>query len=115
MSSCSQLNYQVLSFLGTLPNINENMMLPKSDVFILLRNDGPSVDKKDECWSMIVHEDGSKRVRIEDDATSGDFRTLKPPKGCKGCLDKFQKFLHQIFHPRLIFGAASPYLWARPM
>ena len=74
-----QLNYQVLSFLGTLPNINENMMLPKSDVFMLLRNDGPSMDKKDEYWSMIVHGDGSKRVRIEDDATSGDFRTLKPP------------------------------------
>ena len=33
-----QLNYQVLSFLGTLPNINGNMMLPKSDVFMLLRN-----------------------------------------------------------------------------
>ena len=74
-----QLNYQVLSFLGTLPNINENMMLPKSDVFMLLRNDGPSMDKKDEYWSMNVHGDGSKRVRIEDDATSEDFRTLKPP------------------------------------
>jgi len=55
------------------------MMLPKSDVFMLLRNDGPSMDKKDEYWSMIVHGDGSKRVRMEDDATSGDFRTLKPP------------------------------------
>jgi hypothetical protein len=28
---------------------------------------------------MIVHGDGSKRLRIEEDATSGDFRTLKPP------------------------------------
>ena len=73
------LNYQVLSFVETLPNINENMMLPKSDVFMLLRNDGPSMDKKDEYWSMNVHGDGSKRVRIEDDATSGDFLTLKPP------------------------------------
>ena len=54
------------------------MMLPKSDVFMLLRNDGPSMDKKDE-YCMNVHGDGSKRVRIEDDATSGDFRTLKPP------------------------------------
>ena len=31
-----QLNYKVLSFLGTLPNINENMMLPKSDVLCYL-------------------------------------------------------------------------------
>ena len=30
--------YQVLSFLGTLPNVHENMMLPKSDVFMLIRN-----------------------------------------------------------------------------
>ena len=51
-------------------------MLPKSDVFMLLRNEGPSVD---EYWSMIVHGDGSKRLRIEEDATGGDFRTLKPP------------------------------------
>ena len=54
-------------------------MLPKSDVFMLLRNDGPSKDGKDAHWSMIMHGDGSKRVRMEDDATSGDFRTLKPP------------------------------------
>ena len=54
-------------------------MLPKSDVFMLLSNDGPSMDKKDEYWSMIVHGEGSQRVRIEDDATSGDFCTLKPP------------------------------------
>jgi hypothetical protein len=26
---------------------------------------------------MIVHGDGSKRLTIEEDATSGDFRTLK--------------------------------------
>jgi hypothetical protein len=75
-----QLNYQVLSFLGTIPNIYENMMLPKSDVFMLLRNDGPSTDERDKHWSMIVHEDdGSNRVRIQDDATSEDFKTLKPP------------------------------------
>jgi hypothetical protein len=42
-----QLNYQVLSFLGTLPNIHKNMMFSKSDVFTLLRNDGPSKDEKD--------------------------------------------------------------------
>jgi hypothetical protein len=55
------------------------MMLPKSDVFVTLRNDGPSMDERDKHWSMIVNGDGSQRVRIEDDATSGDFRTLKLP------------------------------------
>jgi hypothetical protein len=75
-----QLNCQVLLFLGTIPNIHENMMLPKSDVFMLLRNDGPSMDERDKYWSMIMHgDDGSNRVRIQDDAASEDFRTLKPP------------------------------------
>jgi hypothetical protein len=40
----NQLNYQVLSLLGTLSHIHENMMLPKSDMFVILRNDGPSMD-----------------------------------------------------------------------
>jgi hypothetical protein len=39
-----QLNYQVLSFLGTLSYIHENMMLPKLDLFVTLRNDGPRMD-----------------------------------------------------------------------
>jgi hypothetical protein len=56
-----QLNYQVLSFLGTLSHIHENMMLPKSDMFVTLRNDRPSMDEGDKHWSMIVHGDGSKR------------------------------------------------------
>jgi hypothetical protein len=69
-----QLNYQVLLFLGTIPNIHENMMLPKSDVLMLLRNDGPSMDERDKHWSMIMHgDDGSNRVRIWDDAASEDF------------------------------------------
>jgi hypothetical protein len=74
-----QLNYQVLSFLGTLSYIHENRMLPKSDMFVTLRNDGPSMDERDKHWSMIMHGDGSEHVRIEEDATSGNFRTLKPP------------------------------------
>jgi hypothetical protein len=56
------------------------MMLPKSDVFVAFRNDEPSIDQRDKHWSMIMHEDGNKRLRIEEDAISGDFRTLKPPK-----------------------------------
>jgi hypothetical protein len=56
------------------------MMLPKSYMFVTLRNDGLSMDEEDKHWSMITHGgDGSKHLRIEDDATSGDFRTLKPP------------------------------------
>ncbi|KAK1681173.1 hypothetical protein QYE76_042021 [Lolium multiflorum] len=47
---------------------------------LTIRNDGPSMDEEDKHWSMITHGgDGSKRLRIEEDATSGDFRTLKPP------------------------------------
>jgi hypothetical protein len=74
-----QLNYQVLPFLGTLSHIHENMMLPKSDVFVTLRDDGPSMDERDKHWSMIMQGDGSKRLRIEEDATCGDYRILKPP------------------------------------
>jgi hypothetical protein len=74
-----QLNYQVLLFLRTLSHIHENMMLPKSDVFLTLRNGGSSMDERDMHWSMIMHGDGSKHVRTEEDATSGDFRFLKPP------------------------------------
>jgi hypothetical protein len=55
------------------------MMLPKLDVFVILRNDGPKMDERYKHWSMIMHGDGNKRLRIEEDATSGDFRTLKPP------------------------------------
>ncbi|KAK1602109.1 hypothetical protein QYE76_017152 [Lolium multiflorum] len=47
---------------------------------LTIRNDGPSMDEENKHWSMITHGgDGSKHLRIEDDATSGDFRTLKPP------------------------------------
>jgi hypothetical protein len=74
-----QFNYLVLSFLGTIPHIHEHMILPKSDVLLMLRNDGPSRDEKDKHWSIIMHGDGSKRMRIEDNATTQDFRTLKPP------------------------------------
>ena len=52
-----QLNYQVLSFLGINPHIHEHMMLAKSDLFVILRNDGPSKDERDKHWSMISHEE----------------------------------------------------------
>jgi hypothetical protein len=78
-SRACQLNYQVLLFLGTIPHIHEHMILPKSDVLLIIWNHGPSEDEKDKHWSMIMHGDGSKRVRIEHDSTAGDFRTLKSP------------------------------------
>ena len=34
------------------------MMLPKLDTFVLLRNEGPSMDKKDGHWSGIKHGEG---------------------------------------------------------
>ena len=55
------------------------MMLPKSDIFLTLRNDGPSMDERDKHWSMAMHGDGSKHVMIQEKATDGDFRTLRPP------------------------------------
>ena len=46
-----QLFYQVLSFLGNVSEVHENMMLPNFDTFLLLTVEGPSMDKKDEHWS----------------------------------------------------------------
>ena len=74
-----QMNYQVLSFLANPSNVHEHMMLPKLDTFVLLRNEGPSMDKKDGHWSGIKHGDGGARAGKDNGASSGDFRTLKPP------------------------------------
>jgi hypothetical protein len=43
---------------------------------MLLRNDEPSMDKKNNQWRMM-HGKDNKLARIEDDPTSADFRTLK--------------------------------------
>ena len=74
-----QLNYKVLSFLGNDSNVHENMMLPKLDTFVLLTNEGPSLDKKDETWNKFKHGDDGMRKGIKNGVTSDDFRTLKPP------------------------------------
>ena len=74
-----QLNYQVLPFLGNDSNVRENMMLPKLDTFVLLTNEGPSLDKKDDHWSKIKHGDDGMRKRNKNRVTSDDFKTLKPP------------------------------------
>jgi hypothetical protein len=55
------------------------MMLPKSDVLLLLRNDGLSMDERGKHWSMVIHGDGNKHMIQEEDATSGEFRTMKQP------------------------------------
>ena len=54
--------------------IHENMMLPKLDVFVSLRNDGPSMDPKDKLWSMYVQGDGSRSAHDGDDyTTNGEY------------------------------------------
>ena len=73
-----QLNYQVLSFLGNDSNVHENMMLPKLDTFVLLTNEGPSLEK-DEHWSKNKHGDDGMRKGNKNGVTSDDFRTLKSP------------------------------------
>ena len=73
-----QLIYQVLPFLGNDSNVHENMMLPKLDTFVLLTNEGPSLEK-DEHWSKNKHGDDGMRKGNKNEVTSDDFRTLKPP------------------------------------
>jgi hypothetical protein len=53
-------------------------LLPKLDVFVSLRNDAPRMDDRDKHWSMIMHGDDNNYMRIEEDATSENFGTLKP-------------------------------------
>ncbi|EMS67941.1 hypothetical protein TRIUR3_32293 [Triticum urartu] len=68
----------VLSFLGNDSNVHEIMMLSKLDTFVLLTNEGPSLEK-DEHWSKNTHGVDGMRKGIKNGVTSDDFRTLKPP------------------------------------
>ena len=54
-------------------------MLPKLDIFVVLTNEGPSLDKKDDHWSKIKHGDEGMRKGNKNRVSSGDFRTFKPP------------------------------------
>ena len=54
-------------------------MLPKMDTFVLLTNEGPSLDNKDEHWRKNKHGDDGMRKGNKNGAASHDFRTLKPP------------------------------------
>src|SRR3954469_24675328 len=74
-----QLNYQVLSFLANPSIVHEHMILPKLDTFVLLMNEGPSMDKNDGHWSGIKHGEEGARAGKDSGASRGDYRTLKPP------------------------------------
>ena len=74
-----ELNYQVLSFLGNVSSVHENMMLPNLDTFVLPAIEGTNTDKKDEHWSIVKHGDKGVREENNNGGSSGDFRTLKPP------------------------------------
>ena len=54
-------------------------MLPKLDTFVLLTNEGPGMDKRDEHWSKTKPGDGGMHKGIQNGVTSDYFRTLKPP------------------------------------
>ena len=55
-------------------------MLPKVDVFVSLRNDGPSMDERDKLWSTYVEGDNRRSGnKEEDDAIIEDYRDLKSP------------------------------------
>ena len=74
-----QLNYQVLSFLGNVSSVHENMMLPDIHTFVLPAIEGPSTKMKDENWSMIKHGGEGVCEENKNRSSSGYFQTLKPP------------------------------------
>src|SRR3954465_5125298 len=49
------------------------MMLPNVDIFLLLTNEGPSMDKKDEHWSMFKHEDDEDIIIMDMTINSSIF------------------------------------------
>ena len=49
---------KVLSFMRVVPNIHDNVMLPKSELCGSLRNDGQCMDERDNFRSMFTHGDG---------------------------------------------------------
>ena len=89
-------------------------MLPKLDTFVLLTNEGPSLEK-DEHWSKNKHGDDGMRKGNKNRVTSDDFRSLKPPERVHEALDEIYKMSLHKFRPEAIIGAASPFYWARPM
>src|ERR1043165_9338838 len=68
-----QLNYKALTFLVNVSNVHVNMILPNVDIFLLLTNEGPSMDKKDEHWSMFKHEDDEDIIVMDMTINSSIF------------------------------------------
>lgn len=54
-------------------------MLPNLDTLVLLMNEGPSMDKRDEQWSMIKQGDDGVRKGNKNGIFCEVFSTLKPP------------------------------------
>ena len=54
-------------------------MLPKLDKFVLINNEGPSMDKRDEHWSRKKYGDEGAREGNQNAVYIMDFSTLKPP------------------------------------
>ena len=59
-------------------------MLPKLDTFVLLTNEGPGMDKRDEHWSKTKHGDDGMCKGNKNRVASDDFRTLKPLSATHG-------------------------------
>ena len=54
-------------------------MLPNLDTFVLITNEGTSMEKRDEHWSRIKHGDEGAREGNQNGVSDGVFSTLKPP------------------------------------
>ena len=70
-------------------------MLPKLDTFVLIINEGPSMDKRDEHWSKTKHGDDGMPKGNKNGVTSDDFRTLKPWTKYTRC--HFINFVQRLF------------------
>ena len=54
-------------------------MLPKLDTFVLLTNEGPSMNKNIVHWSMIKHGEDGARKENKNGVSGGVCNTLDPP------------------------------------
>jgi hypothetical protein len=91
------------------------MMLPKTDVLVLLRNDGLSMDERDKHWSMVIHGEDNKNMIQEEDAASGEFSTLKQPRARMNAWTTYSRLQLVIFIHGLLRVLRHLILFARPM
>jgi hypothetical protein len=90
-------------------------MLPKSDVLVLLRNDGLSMDERGKHCSMVIHAEDNKHMIQEEDAASEEFRTLKQPRARMNAWTKYSRLQLVIFVHSLLRVLRHLILWARPL